>query len=128
MKQQISRIILLAGVFALLFVPNTHANVPAWFVEDMPNNEAMLEPGTTTYCNKNFLVENMSDERAEVQVILGNGANYSVDQIEPKGQKSYDLTSDYGLTGGWESSLLAKIDDARIINTTGGKSNLKIHC
>ena len=74
------------------------------------------------------MVENMSDETAEVQIILGNGANYVNDRLAPKAMKNYSLGADYGFSGGWESALNTRIDDARIINSTGGTSDLKVIC
>ena len=118
------------AVFATFLINSTAfaADVDPWFVEDHKNNEAILEPGTTTYCNKNFKVENMSDEMAEVQVILGNGSNYSHDMLEPGSTKGYSLTSDYPLAGGWEETKGVFIEEARIINNTGGDSKIKVHC
>lgn len=114
--------------FVLMVSGQAWAEVPMWFVEEMQNEQAILEPGTTTYCNKDFLVENMGNETAEVQVILGNGSNYSFDQLEPNGKKSYSLSGDYGFTGGWETSKSSHVDEARIINSTGGTSKIKVDC
>jgi len=118
------------AVFATCLFNSTAfaADVEPWFVEDIQNNEAVLDPGTTTYCNKDFMVENMSDELATVQVILGNGSNYAFDMLEPKSTKGYTLTSDYPLAGGWEETKGNFIGDARIINGTGGDSRIKVHC
>ena len=122
--------IFILAVFATFFLNSTAfaADVDPWFVEDIKNNEAVLEPGNTTYCNKDFMVENMGDETAEVHVILGNGANYAYDMLEPKSTKGYTLTSDYPLAGGWEGSKGIFIEDARIVNGTGGDSMIKVHC
>ncbi|GJL77445.1 MAG: hypothetical protein NPINA01_04340 [Nitrospinaceae bacterium] len=118
------------ALFAVFLFNSTAfaAEVEPWFVEEVKNNEAVLEPGTTTYCNKNFAVENMGSEMAEVQVILGNGANYAHDMLEPGSTKGYSLTSDYPLAGGWEETKGIRIDEARIINNTGGESKIKVHC
>ena len=118
------------ALFATFLLNSTAfaAEVDPWFVEEVINNEAVLEPGTTTYCDKNFMVENMGDEMAEVQVILGNGANYAWDMLEPRSTKGYSLTSDYPLAGGWDENKGNFIGDARIINGTAGNSNIKVHC
>lgn len=121
---------LILAVFTIFFLNTTAvtADEPAWFVEEFSGDEAVLEPGTTTYCNKSFMVENMSNEPAEVQVILGNGANYAYDMLEPKETRKYALESNYPLAGGWDETKGIQIDDARIVNSTGGTSKIKVHC
>ncbi len=128
MTSRSGNIFLLAIFSVVIFITGAQADEPAWFIEEMKNNEAVLEPGTTTYCNKDFKVENLSQNMAEVQVILGNGSNYSFDQLGPKGVKSYTLTSDYEMSGGWVETRNIHIDEARIINSTGGTSKIKVHC
>lgn len=129
MKKLLKLLMVIAmGFLPLALVPNVLANVPAWNIESMPNNEALLHPGTTTYCNKNFVVENMGTDTATVQVIMGNGANYRFDQIEPSGKKSYALSSENSFAGGWEGAKNTQINEARIVNSTGGTAQLKVHC
>ena len=70
-----------------MFLSHAWADMPMWFVEKMQNDRVVLDPGTTTYCNKDFRVENLGSENAEIQVILGNGANYSHDILKPHGKK-----------------------------------------
>ena len=70
-----------------MFLSHAWADMPMWFVEKMQNDQVVLDPGTTTYCNKGFRVENLGSENAEIQVILGNGANYSHDILKPHGKK-----------------------------------------
>jgi len=111
-----------------MFSSQAGADVPMWYIEEMQNNQVVLEPGTTTYCNKDFHVENLGSEQAEIQVIIGNGANYSFDQLEPKGKKSYSLTADHGFTGGWDTAKASHASDARIINSTGGDSKILVYC
>lgn len=100
--------------------------VDPWFVETMENNETILEPGTSTYCNKNFKVENMGKEMAEVFIIRGNGDNYDSDRIPSGGTLGYKLQdrsvfSTSASKGNW-------VSEARIVNSTLGNSKLKIHC
>ena len=100
--------------------------VDPWFVETMENNQAVLDPGTTTYCNKNFQVENMGKEMAEVLVIRGNGDNYDITQIPSGGKLGYKLQdrsifATAASQGNW-------VDEARIVNSTLGDSKLKVHC
>lgn len=118
-----------AALAAFIFNSSTWAaDVEPWFVEGMNSEEVILEPGTTAYCDKNFQVENMSEDTAEVHVILGNGANYASDMLDAKSSKSYALTSDYPLAGGWEETKGIHIDEARIVNSTGGTSKIKVTC
>ncbi len=104
------------------------ADADPWFVEDIKGDQAILEPGTTTYCNKDFKVENMSDQEAEVQIILGNGAKYAHEMLEPKASKSFKLGGGYEMAEGWHAPESIHVDDARIVNVTGGTSELKVHC
>lgn len=100
--------------------------VEPWFVETMENDQVVLEPGTSTYCNKNFKVENMGKEMAEVFIIRGNGDNYDIEQI-PSGSKLGYKLQDRSVfaTGASEGNW---VSEARIVNSTLGDSNLKVHC
>ena len=122
--------ICLAGFLIMFLIPlnGGAADVSPWFIETFSDDMAVLEPGTTTYCDKNFKIENMGKEHAEVQVILGNGANYSRDMLAAGDSKSYTLTADYPLSGGWSETRGVRVDEARIINSTGGASKIKVHC
>ena len=122
--------ICLAGFVIMFLIPlNAGAfEVLPWFVETFNDDVAVLEPGTTTYCDKNFKVENMGKENAEVHVILGNGSNYSTDMLAAGDSKSYSLTADYPQSGGWEETRGVRVDEARIINSTLGTSTIKVHC
>ena len=100
--------------------------VDPWFVETMENNQAILEPGTTTYCNKDFTVENMGEEMAEVHIIRDNGDNYDISQIPSGGKLGYKLQgrsvfATDASKGDW-------VDEARIVNSTLGDAKLKIYC
>jgi hypothetical protein len=98
--------IYLAGFLIMFLIPvnGSAADQSPWFVETFHDDMAVLEPGTTTYCDKNFMVENTGDS------------------------KSYSLTADYPLSGGWDETRGVRIDDARIINSTAGTSKIKVHC
>ena len=92
----------------------------------MENNQAVLEPGTTTYCNKDFQVENIGQEMAEVLIIRGNGDNFDTSQIPSGGKLSYKLQDRSRFATG--ASQGNWVDEARIVNSTLGESKLKIHC
>ncbi len=100
--------------------------VDPWFVEPMENNQAVLDPGTTTYCNKDFQVENMGQEMAEVLIIRGNGDNFDTSQIPSGGKLSYKLQDRSRFATG--ASQGNWVDDARIVTSTLGESKLKIYC
>ena len=100
--------------------------VDPWFVETMENNQAVLQPGTTTYCNKDFEVENMGKEMAEVHIIRGNGDNYDKDEIPAGGKLGYKLQDrSIFATGASKGNW---VEEARIVNSTLGDANLKIYC
>jgi len=107
------------GVFA------EEVTVGSWYTE-VNKEEMILEPGTTAYCNKDFKVENMGSEMAEVRIVRGNGDNYDWDSIPGNGTMSYKLhdRSPFATDasqGNWT-------DDARIVNSTLGSSKLKVYC
>ena len=114
---------------ALGTVPASASNeitVDAWFVEAMKDNQAILQPGTTTYCGKDFTVENMGKIMAEVHIIRGNGDNYDIDQIPSGDKRGYKLQDRSVFAT--EASRGNWVDEARIVNSTLGEANLKIHC
>jgi|GEM_PF-1834002 len=99
--------------------------VSGWFIQKMENDRVVLQPGDSTLCNRDFSVRNESRETAEVGVILGNGDNYAFHQVGP------GKTLRYSLESGYESSMtdgMTAIDEARIVNTTGGVTPLKVEC
>ena len=105
--------------------------VDPWYVETMENNQVILEPGTSTYCNKNFKVENMGKEMAEVFIIRGNGDNYDINQIPSGGKLGYKLQDrSIFATGASEGNWLAgdARAEARIVNSTLGESKLMVYC
>lgn len=119
--------VLIAAVLWMLpALAVAEVTVAPWFVETMENNKAILQPGTTTYCNKDFTVENMGKEMAEVHIIRGNGDNYDINQI-PSGEKLGYKLQDRSIfaTGASKGNW---VDEARIVNSTLGDANLKIHC
>ncbi len=119
-------IFIVTMMFNVNFSWSEDVTVEPWFVETMKNDEALLAPGTTTFCNKNFSVENLGEDMAEVSIIRGNGDNYDKDMIPAGGKLSYDL-EDRSIFA-TDASKGNKVDEARIINTTMGSSNLKVHC
>ena len=120
-------IVFLIAITGFIFITPAMADVPPWFIEEMENHEVILEPGTTTYCQKDFVLENMGSEIAHVQVILGNGANYAFDRINPGEKMNYSLTGDYPLSGGFEGVKNSHIAEARIVNGSG-HALVKVYC
>ena len=118
--------VLMAGVLWAVPVWADEITVDPWFVVTMEGNQAVLDPGTTTYCNKDFQVENMGQEMAEVFIIRGNGDNFDINQIPSRGKLGYKLQDRSRFATG--ASQGAWVDEARIVNSTLGNSKLKIHC
>lgn len=92
-----------------------------WFTEQLKTSGILLSPGAKTFCNKNFMVENMSQESAEVQVTLGNEDDHYIDTLDPNEKLAY-FQSPFE-TGDAGSMRVA---DARIVNT--GFEAVKVHC
>jgi len=109
------------------------ATAEPWFVEGMNKEEAILEPGTTAFCNKqNITVQNLSDdEMARVRIARGNGDNYDWNQLNPNETLSYkrDAVSIFAVAPGEKGPTDSELyDETRIVNATMGKANLKILC
>lgn len=103
------------------------ATVEPWFVEGMNQEEMILEPGTTAYCNKNITVQNMSEsEEAHVRIVRGNGDNYDWDQLDPSATLAYKKQGSSIFSGAAGSSQ--HVADVRIINGTMGTAKLKVLC
>ncbi|MCF8719975.1 hypothetical protein [Nitrospina gracilis] len=106
--------------------------VEPWFVEGMNNEEMILEPGTTAFCNKDITVQNLSgDEMARVRIARGNGDNYDWDQLEPNETLGYkkDGVSIFAVAPGERGPTKGPLfDEARIVNATMGKAKLKVIC
>ena len=122
-------VIVIVALFALLAAGPAFAKdleVDPWFVESMNQPETVLEPGTTSYCNKDFWVENIGDITAEVKVIRSNGDNYEHDLLGPGAKMRYGLQdrSIFATHG----SLGHKVSDARIVNATSGDTKIKVIC
>ena len=119
--------VMLVAIFVVspTLVLGEDATVDPWFVEKMSNNEVILEPGTTVYCNKNFSVENLGNDTAEVFILRGSD-NYDIDMIPAKGKLSYKLR-DRSIFAG-QASRGIWVSEARIVNSTLGEAKLKIRC
>lgn len=109
-------------VFLLCVMPPSvaFADHEPWFTDQLKTKGVLLNPGAKTYCNKNFMIENMSLENAEVQVIMGNEENY-YDTLEPDEKLAY-FQSPFDIDIGND----AHVDDVRIVNT--GFETVKVHC
>jgi hypothetical protein len=109
---------ILLGLFILPGV--AFADHEPWFPDQLKTKGVLLGPGDSTYCNKDFMVENMSQETAEVQVLLGKD-NYHFDIIEPDEKLAYFQSPT--VQG---NEKVGMVDDARIINT--GFEAIRVHC
>ncbi|CAI2717666.1 hypothetical protein [Nitrospina watsonii] len=106
--------------------------VEPWFVEGFNNEEMILEPGTTAFCNKDITVQNLSeDEVARVRIARGNGDNYDWDKLEPNETLGYKKggVSIFAIAPGKRGPNSGPLfDEARIVNATMGHAKLKILC
>lgn len=114
------------AAFFLSFQTASAVDMPSWYVEEMQNNQSVLEPGTTTYCKKNFSVTNMGEDMATVHVILGNGDSYWFEELPGMASKSYKLEP--GTPFSTDASRGHRVEEARIVNTTAGHSKINITC
>ncbi|NIR52025.1 hypothetical protein GWN15_27225 [candidate division KSB1 bacterium] len=103
--------------------------VDPWFVEGVNKDQVVLQPGNTAYCNKRqFRVENMGEDSAEIHVIMGNGANYIWEKLEPKSMKTYSTQDKPTLFAQEDVGEAVTIQESRIVNGTAGDSRLKVYC
>ena len=114
------------AAFFLSFQTASAVDMQSWYIEEMKNNQTILEPGTTTYCKKDFSISNMSEDMAMILVVLGNGDSYWFEQLPGKEKRSYKLES--GTPFSTHASRGHHVEQARIVNSTAGKSKIKIIC
>lgn len=114
------------AIIILSFQTTSAEDSVFWNIVPYTNDEAILEPGTTTYCEKDFSVTNMGKEEAHVQIIFDNGDSYWFERYPGNHSKSYKMES--GTPFSTNASKGHKVKGARIVNATAGKSNIKIRC
>ncbi len=123
MKKRLITLVL--GVVLIFSISPAMADTDAWYVEAVKGGEVELVPGTTTYCDKPFKIENQGMELAEVHVIMGNGSSTNWDHLQPKESKMYQLGMGEIKSPNAESHL---VSEARIINSTAGTASIKVYC
>lgn len=118
-------LIFIFSFFVILLLPasvtfgNTEADL--WYDEPVKNNEALLIPGTSAYCDTNVTVENMGKEDAEIQIIMGPG-DQNYDDIFPLKEKLAYARIPFGK----DTGKSRQIDDSRIVNI--GNETVRVHC
>ena len=90
-----------------------------------PMNQIVLEPGWRSSCNSNFVVENLGENPAVIQITLGKDGRIE-DRIHRWDKRGYDLIQ--SLSFAKQLGKTVDIDDVAIIKNMSKDSKVSIHC
>ena len=93
--------------------------------ENYSNEMTVLNPGWRTSCNSNFVVENLNENPAEIQIHLGQEA-YQSDSIMGNGKRLYDLRK--SLSFAKQLGKTVTMDDVALVTNHSENSSILIHC
>jgi len=91
----------------------------------METEAIILSPGMASSCGNDFVVENLDNRDAELQVVLGN-EEFLKDKIQGNDAKAYGLHG--SLTEAMLKGKSVQSDDIATIYNIGEKSNIRLHC
>ena len=93
--------------------------------EDYSNDMTVLNPGWRTSCHSNFVIENLGENPAEIQIHLGQEA-YQSDSIMGNGKRLYDLRE--SLSFAKQLGKTVTMDDVALVTNQSENSSILIHC
>ena len=100
-------------------------NYPSMSRNVTPMHQIVLEPGWRSTCNSNFVVENLDDNPAEIQITMGKDGKIT-DRISQWNKREYDLVS--SLSFAKQLGKTVDIDDVAMIKNMSKDSRVSIHC
>ena len=100
-------------------------NYPSMARNVTPMHQIVLEPGWRSTCNSNFVVENLDDNPAEIQITMGKDGKIT-DRISQWNKREYDLVS--SLSFAKQLGKTVDIDDVAMIKNMSKDSRVSIHC
>lgn len=93
--------------------------------EDYSNEMTILNPGWRSSCHSNFVVENLDENTAEIQIRLGWEV-YKEDSIMGNGKRLYDLRE--SLSFAKQLGKTVTMDDVALVTNQSETSSIRIHC
>ena len=93
--------------------------------ENVVSESVILAPGMGSSCETDFIVENMSNDRAELRMTLGE-EDFKRDQIDPNDAKAYGLLHSLSIANS-QGKRVASDDEATIFNTSED-AKIGLHC
>ncbi len=111
--------ILIAVVFLIVSFPSPSAS------GDKAGEITILKPGSSSKCDKDFIVENISDGETQLQVSLGNSP-YINEKIQANEKLAYNLNATRALAKA--HGINVAMDDIATIFNKGEKAQLKLRC
>jgi len=101
------------------------ADYPSMSRNVTPMHQIVLEPGWRSSCNSNFVVQNLGEYPAEIQITMGKDAKIQ-DRINRWDKRGYDLVS--SLSFAKQLGKTVDIDDVAMIKNMSADSKVSIHC
>lgn len=97
-----------------------------WYTYADDPAEVILNPQDRTNCTKNFTIENLGNDRAEVAVIMGLDKVFN-SQIQPREKKSYFSIMD---NAPWQriDGKATNLESAVIMSSDSDNPRLKVSC
>lgn len=125
MREKIGFYTVLAIILMFAFSP-VHAIAEIPIDNDDASAEAiLLNPGMAASCQNDFVLENLDQEEAELQLVLGN-EEFLNDQIDGNEAKAYGLQQSLSLA--MLQGQNVQQDDIATIFNTGQTSRIRLHC
>ncbi|MEK9630109.1 MAG: hypothetical protein VW455_13950 [Nitrospinota bacterium] len=90
-----------------------------------PMNQIVLEPGWRSSCSSNFVVENLGEHPAVIQITMGRDGMIE-DRIHQWDKRGYDLVQ--SLSFAKQLGKTVDIDDVAMIKNLSKDSKVSIHC
>jgi hypothetical protein len=100
-------------------------NYPTMARNVTPIHQLVLEPGWRSTCNSNFVLENLGDNPAEIEITMGKDGKIT-DRISQWNKRGYDLIS--SLSFAKKLGKTVDIDDVAMIKNMSKDSRVSIHC
>ena len=125
LKTHISLTLLTLGL--TLFSLNSWASTSQRIniAEDYSNEMTVLNPGWRSSCHSNFVVENLNEATAEIQIRLGQEI-YKEDLIMGNGKRLYDLRK--SLSFAKQLGKTVTMDDVALVTNQSDNSSVRIYC
>ena len=96
-----------------------------YITEDYSNEMTVLNPGWRSSCHTNFVIENMDENEAEIQIRLG-WEIYKEDNIMGNSKRLYDLRE--SLSFAKQLGKTVTMDDVALVTNQSENSSVRIHC